>query len=462
MIEGVLNTIEENKMFNKGDKVIVAVSGGPDSMCLLHILYVLQKKLGITLYVAHVNHCLRGEEGNKDEEYVKTVCEKLSIQFKSLRIDVNRIAKEKSISCESAGREVRYKFFEEFKNQLKAEKIAIAHNANDQAETVLMRIMRGAGLQGLTGINPVRDNVFVRPLICTTRGEIEKYCYNNNLHPRIDKTNLETIYSRNKIRLELIPYIQKNFNKDIITVLNRLSDIIKIDNDYLDYISQEKFKKYCEVRVEQVIIFKGAFLEQKAILVRIIRLSLEAVSGDLKDIEKVHIFNIIDIQGCSTGKDIMLPHNILVSSDYGNIIVRKNVKKVIENYEVQYTLKLGCNNITDIKSKIYISLIDLKEYTYYKKDRFIQYFDYNKIKGNIILRNRRKGDKFTPLGMVGSKKLKSLFIDLKISKNKRDKIPLVCFGNEIGWVVGYRISELFKVDKNTKDILAIKFESEEL
>jgi len=462
LIKNVLRTIEENKMFNKGDKVIVAVSGGPDSICLLHMLYVLQNRLGITLYAAHVNHCLRGEEGDKDEEYVKKFCESLSVEFKSLKINVNYIAKEKRISCESAGREARYKFFEELKKELKAEKIAIAHNANDQAETVLMRIMRGAGMQGLTGIRPVRDNIFVRPLIRTTRDEIEKYCDNNNLHPRIDKTNLETIYSRNKIRLELIPYIQNNFNRDIITVLNRLSDIIKIDNDYLNYISQEKFKKYCEIKAQKVIIFKGAFLEDKAVLVRIIRMSLETVAGDLKDIERIHIFNIIDIQKCSTGKEIMLPHNLLASNDYGNIIVKKNIKECMKNCEIQYTLRMGFNNITDIRSKVYINLIDLKEYAYYKKDRFIQYFDYDKIKGSIILRNRRKGDKFIPLGMIGNKKLKSLFIDLKISKDKRNKIPLICFGDDIGWIVGYRISELFKVDKNTKNILAVKFESEEL
>ena len=191
-------------------------------------------------------------------------------------------------------------------------------------------------------------------------------------------------------------------------------------------------------------------------------MSLETVAGDLKDIERIHIFNIIDIQKCSTGKEIMLPHNLLASNDYGNIIVKKNIKECMKNCEIQYTLRMGFNNITDIRSKVYINLIDLKEYAYYKKDRFIQYFDYDKIKGSIILRNRRKGDKFIPLGMIGNKKLKSLFIDLKISKDKRNKIPLICFGDDIGWIVGYRISELFKVDKNTKNILAVKFESEEL
>ncbi len=462
MIESVLEVITKNKMFNRGDKVIVAVSGGPDSICLLHILYVLREKLNITLCAAHVNHCLRGKDADGDEEYVKKFCENLKIQFKSLKIDVNHVSQEEGISCESAGRKVRYSFFQKLKDELKAQKIAIAHNANDQAETILMRIMRGAGLDGLVGIRPVRDNIYVRPLICSTREEIEKYCSLNNLNPRIDKTNLETVYSRNKIRLQLIPYIQENFNKDIIKVLNRFSDTIKIDNDYLSYISQEKFKKYCDIKREKVIISREAFLEKEAILSRIIRMSLKTVVGNLKDFERIHILNIIEVQKHSTGKEQMLPNNILVLNDYGNIIISKNTKKAVSDHKKQYILQVGCNNIFQIKSTIYIELVGAKEYIHCKKNKFIQYFDYNKIEGDIILRNRREGDKFTPLGMVGNKKLKDLFIDLKVSKDKRDDVPIICFGDKIGWIVGYRISELFKVDKNTRNILVIKFESEEL
>ncbi|MHC6181419.1 tRNA lysidine(34) synthetase TilS [Clostridium sp. JNZ X4-2] len=461
MIESVLNTIRKNQMFKANDRVIVAVSGGPDSICLLHILYVLREELNITLFAAHVNHCLRGMEADKDELYVESFCKNLGIEFKSLKINVNEVAKERNISCESAGREERYRFFKKLKVELKAQKIAIAHNANDQAETILMRIIRGAGLNGLIGIRPVRDNIFVRPLIHNTRDEIEKYCDDNNLHPRIDKTNFQTVYSRNKIRLELIPYIQKNFNQDIIEVLNRFSDIIKVDNDYLEYISREKFKKYCDIKLEKVIISKEAFLEQEAILTRIIRFSLESAAKSLKDFEKVHIFNIIDIQKHSTGKELMLPHNMLAVNDYGDIIIRKNVTKTEITCSRQYKLKIGCNYISEIKLKVYVKLTDNKEYIYYNQNKFIQYFDYDKVRGDIILRNRKKGDKLIPLGMFGNKKLKDLFIDLKISKDKRDSIPLICFGDKIAWVVGYRISEIFKVDKNSKTILAIGFESEE-
>ncbi|KAA8671197.1 tRNA lysidine(34) synthetase TilS [Clostridium sp. HV4-5-A1G] len=462
MIESVLNTIKKNKMFNSNDKVIVAVSGGPDSICLLHILYILRKKLNITLVAAHVNHCLRGIEADEDELYVKRFCKNLEIEFKSLKIDIDSIAKKRNISCESAGREERYKFFKRLKIELGAQKIAIAHNANDQAETILMRIIRGAGLNGLIGIRPIRDDIFVRPLIHNTRTEIEKYCSDNNLQPRVDKTNFETVYSRNKIRLELIPYIQKNFNKDIIEVLNRFSETIKVDNDYLEYISREKFKKYCDIKPEKVIIFKEAFLEKKAILTRIVRFSLKSIAKSLIDFEKVHILGIIDIQKHSTGKELMLPHDILAVNDYGNIIIRKNTMKTNKFCSEQYKLKIGCNYIPNINSRIYLKLTDMGGYVSYNQNRFIQYFDYDKIQGDIVLRNRKKGDRIIPLGMTGKKKLKDLFIDLKVPKDTRDNVQLICFGDKIGWVVGYRISELFKVDKNSKTILTIGFESGEL
>lgn len=459
MIETVLDTIESNNMFDKGDKVVVAVSGGPDSLCLLHILHTFEDKLGIKLYAAHLNHCLRGKEADADEEFVKNFCKSINVEFRSKRVDVGEIAKRKNLSCESTGRKIRYEFFDEVKNDIGGNKIAIAHNANDQAETILMRIIRGSGLDGLTGIKAVRDHIFVRPLINTTRFEIEKYCAKNELKPRIDKTNFETIYSRNKIRLELIPYIQKNFNRDIITTLGRLSQTIKVDNDYLNAISREKLKKYCDITQEKVIISKEAFLENKAVISRMLRLCLKEVSGSLQDFEKVHIENIMHIQHHSTGKKIMLPNNIYVLNDYGNIIIKKNIKKNIKRIN-KYKLYKGNNYISDYNCNIYVEFNCKRNVK--NKNKFIQYFDQDKIKGDIILRNREEGDRFTPLGMKGSKKLKSMFIDLKVSKEKRDDIPLICFGEYIGWLVGYRISELFKVDKNTENIVAIKFESEEI
>lgn len=463
MIEKVINTIKCNNMFEVNDKVVVALSGGPDSICLLHILHTLKDEINISIVAAHVNHCLRGEAADNDEMYVKKICEELGIQCFVKREDVHRISKERGISCEMAGREVRYQFFEEVLHKINGNKIAIAHNANDQAETVLMRILRGTGLEGLVGIRPVRDNIFVRPIINLTRDEIENYCDINKLNPRIDKTNFENIYTRNKIRLELIPYIQKNFNSDVIEVLNRFSDTVKVDNEYINNVAKEKYNEYSEISEEKIILKGQLFKEHEAILTRVIRIAIKNIKGNLNNLEKNHIYDIIDIQKKSTGKYIMLPSGIRVTNNYGDIYVYKEEKKhKVQkiNKEVELNL-LEENVVTNHKLKITLDIIKSKEDIKFDKNPLIKYFDYDKIKGVIKLRYRKNGDKFMPFGMSGSKKLKDLFIDLKIPKERRDSIPLITFGDDIAWIVGYRISDKFKINKDTKSILKIKIEREE-
>lgn len=463
MIDKVLNTIKENNMFNAGDKVIVAVSGGPDSICLLHLLYALREELAIRLVAAHVNHCLRGEEADRDEAYVREFCKNIGIECYVKREDVNRIAKEHGISSEMAGRQVRYNFFKKVLDNIEGNKIALAHNANDQAETVLMRMLRGTGLEGLTGIKAVRDGIYIRPIINISRREIEVYCEENKLNPRIDKTNLENIYTRNKIRLEMIPYIEKNFNPDIIQALNRLSHTIKNDNDYITQVSLEKFRRYCKKEENKVIINEEIFMEHDALLTRVIRMALKEVSGSLYNFEKDHIYDIINIQRGSTGKIIMLPNGIRVLNNYGNVYlyITEGQKEEKKN-EIEHKLMPNSKNkLKDMGLNISLKVINNKDELNLAENKLVKYFDYDKIKGDIKLRYRRNGDKFIPLGMKGSKKLKDLFIDLKIPKDERDNIPLVVFEDEIGWIVGYRISDKFKVEKDSKNILQIKIEREE-
>lgn len=464
MIDRVIETIRDNSMFSPGDKVIVAVSGGADSMSLLNILYDVRDQLGISLAVAHVNHCLRGNEADEDEEYVKQFCIKKGIEVYIKRVDVNRLAEEKGISCESAGREARYSFFSEVKERINAQKIALAHNANDQAETMLMHIIRGSGMEGLTGIKPVRDVVYVRPIINVKREEIERYCRENNLEFRTDKTNFENIYARNKIRLELIPYIKNNFNEDIISSLNRLGDTIQKDNEYLDFLAEEKYKSYCENNNGKVIIYKKTFSEKESILTRIIRKALAEVKGDLNNFEKVHIYDIINIQKNFTGKKVSLPCNIEAYNNYGDVIIYDYKKdKIIKNPCIDaYILEKNTTNyISSLKVKITIRKVGNNEKIDFKTHVLTKYFDADKLERDITLRFRKEGDRFTPLGMKGSKKLKDYFMDLKIPREERDKVPLICCGDDIVWIVGYQVDNRFKVDKGTKNILEINIEREE-
>ena len=462
MIHNIINTIEENNMINKGEKIIVALSGGPDSMSLLHGLNNLKTKYDITLYAAHVNHMLRGEDSDNDEKACREFCKSLNIEFFSKNINIDVISREKNISHEMAGREVRYEFFMELFQKLNANKIALAHNLNDQAETVLMRLMRGSGIEGLIGIKPVRDEIFIRPLINTKRVEIEAYCSENNLPVRIDKTNFESIYSRNKVRLELIPYIEENFNSDIVTTLSRMSSLISLDNDFMEENSSKLFQKYCDTKEEKVIIYKDAFNLHYSMLNRIIRKAMMNIKGNMNNIESVHIQNIVQIQKSETGKTTKVPGGIIASNVYKDIYLVKEQHKSqevkVQNFSV--ALSLGENIIPALRSKIILRVIKRDEYSKIKYREDVKYFDYDKI-NNISIRFRQEGDKFSPIGMNGSKKLKDLFMDLKIPREKRDNIPLLCFDEHIGWIIGYRISEKFKIHNQTNNILEVKIERQE-
>lgn len=461
LVDKVLQTIKENSMFDKNDKVIVAVSGGPDSICLLHLLNSIKEELQIKLVVAHVNHCLRGIEADMDENYVKEFCENINVKCYSIAVNINKISEEKNISSEMAGRFARYEYFNKIKSEIGANKIAIAHNANDQAETILMRIMRGTGTEGLIGMKPIRENIFVRPLINTMREQIEAYCERYNLNPRIDKTNLQKIYVRNIVRLELLPYIRKNFNKDIVNVLIRLGDNVKVDSDYLNNISEQKWKLFCERTSEKVIIKKEAFIEHEAILTRIIRKSLIALVGSTYNFERKHIIDIINLQKNNTGMLIELPNSIRAYNNYGNIIIYLKVNEISKDLN-EYTLTIGEENkIPNTNLIVNIRVLEGGEKINLKKNDYVKYFDYDKIDGKMTLRYRRDGDRFISIGMTGTKKLKDIFINLKIDKLKRNRIPLICFSEDVAWIVGYRVSEKFKVENKTKKVLEIKVEREE-
>ena len=473
MLQKVVEFVDKHYMIKKGDKIIVALSGGPDSICLIHILNKLKDKYGIQLYAAHVNHCLRGKDSDGDESYAEEFCKSLGIEFFSKRIDINEMAERLNMSSETAGREARYNFFDELRESLGADKVALAHNLNDQAETVLMRIIRGAGIEGLQGIKPIRDGIYIRPILSLSRSEIEQYCEDNNLNPRTDKSNFENIYNRNKIRLELIPYIEKNFNKDIINTLNRLSGIVSKDNEYLESVAREKYLSYCICKENSVTVRSGLLKEKESIVSRVIRKALSELKGDLKNIELVHINDIIELFTMGTGKEVHLPGGIHAENIYGdiNIYIYKH-RKVMLGREVKesYMILDKSSDVNEIPSIKFINEIDVTisirlmekgENINFGEDTLKRYFDYDKIRRSISLRHRREGDRYTPYGMKGSKKIKDLFIDLKIPKDERDSIPLICFDEEIAWVVGYSVSNNYSVTKNTNNILEIKVEKGE-
>lgn len=307
--EKVFETIKKYNMIEENDSIVVAVSGGPDSMSLLNVLIKLKQKMNITLVVAHVNHMIRAV-ADSETEYVKKFCHDNGIDCFVKKVDVVKLAEQQKISTEEAGRNIRYDFFEEVFEKINANKIAIAHNKNDNAETVLMNIMRGSGVTGLKGIEPVRANKFIRPLIECDRKSIEQYCINQNLNPKFDESNKENIYTRNKVRNLLIPYIEKEFNPNIIESINRLSNIATQENEYIDRIVKKECANIIISKTKQEVKLDlkkfnalDDFIKSKAFLEYV-----RELFGTTKGIEKIHIQDIIKMCEKNIGNKFLTPN----------------------------------------------------------------------------------------------------------------------------------------------------------
>ena len=327
MKEKVINTIRKFNLIQPGDKIVIGVSGGPDSISMLNILNEIKEEFQIELYVAHINHMIR-EEAVDDEKYVQSYCEKNGIQCYVKRIDVQQFANTYKIGTEEAGRKVRYDFFEEVMQNVGANKIGIAHNKNDKIETIIMNLLRGSGLSGLKGIEPIRDNKYIRPLIECDRQEIENYCEQHQLEPRIDKTNFENDYTRNKIRNIIIPYIKEEFNPNIIETIDRLSQVATDESNYIDKQTNIIYQKLLIAETENEIILKlkDFNAQDKVIKNRIILLAIKQLMGSTQRIEKIHIEDIIKLCDNNVGNKFLTPNkNIKFLVKDKKLYIRRNV-----------------------------------------------------------------------------------------------------------------------------------------
>ncbi|MDV9761614.1 tRNA lysidine(34) synthetase TilS [Clostridioides difficile] len=458
IFDKVLSTINKHNLIQKGDKIVLGLSGGPDSVCLLHVLNRLKKDFNIEIYAAHLNHQIRGIEAQKDALYVSKLCEDMGIVFFVKSINVPKYCENEGLSLEEGARKLRYEMFYEIKDKIKANKIAIGHNLNDQAETVMMRIMRGTGLKGLKGIDYIRDNCIIRPILDVERNEIEEYCEAYNLNPRIDKTNLENIYTRNKIRLDLLPYMKDNFNSNVIESIVRMSNSLKSDNDYIEKEAEAKFREVSNIKEKGFVeINLDDFVcLHDAIKVRVLRNSIKHILGDTNFVDQRHIEDIMSLEDNSkVNKMLTLPRNIFVYRKKDSIIL---TNEEIVNEEIEFYYNVPSNGfikIKELKQIIETQVMSIDRYKSMKLDNSSKGFDFNKVKGGIVIRSRRQGDKIK-LAM-GSKKVKDLFIDLKIPKEERCKIPIITDSEGIICVGDYKISENYKIDENTKEVLKINF-----
>ena len=324
MKQKVKETIKKYNLINSGDKIVLGVSGGPDSIAMLDILRQLRDEIKFEIYVVHINHNIRGKDADEDEEYVKKYCENYNIKCFSKKIDVPTIAQNEKIGTEEAGRKVRYEYFDEILQKTNSNKIGIAHNKNDKVETIIMHLLRGSGVSGLRGIEPIRENKFIKPLIECDRQEIEKYCKENNLQPRIDKTNFENEYTRNKIRNIVIPYIKEQFNPNIIETITRLSEVISNEDNFIEKIAQETYNKLLVIeennRIE--LNLKEFNLLDEVLKNRIILIATKKIFGSTQGIEKVNITDIIKLCNNNIGNKFLMPN--------------KNLKVLVQNRKVNF------------------------------------------------------------------------------------------------------------------------------
>ncbi len=457
MTDRIYGAIKKYGMLQDCENIVVGVSGGADSVCLLFVLNKIIKNHypHIKITAAHINHMLRGKAADEDERYTRELCEKLNIDFKVKKTDAAEYAKEKGISVEMAGREIRYGFFEEISRDLKKCRIAVAHNADDRAETIFYNILRGTGIYGLKGIAHVRGNI-IRPLLDERKKDIRDFCTENQLLVREDESNFSTEYTRNKIRLETIPYINERFGVDFSDKLIRLGENAFLDEEFITESADREMKKCVDISADgQKYVLDVSYFKtlHKAVKVRILKY-IFPVNLSRSNIEEILDFT----ENSHSGKVIHLPGNMQAENLYGKIVFSpKNAWESAECFEYRPE---GTFYIKETGNTVICTVCgyneNMAETGKICNKALKQIFDYDKISENAVLRNRRNGDVFSPYNGKGCKKLKDFFIDAKVERRERDKKILLADGNRILWIAGMRRSGECIPGPFTKRILRIE------
>lgn len=446
MKEKILKTIKENKLIKKGDKIILGISGGPDSICLFNILYSLKKEFNLKLVLVHVNYNFRGKDSISDEKFIRNLAKKFKIK---LHVKNIKLSDYKKKNLEEYFREVRYNYFNEILKLEKAQKIAVAHNKDDQIETILMHFMRGSGLAGLSGMK-IKNNKIIRPLMETKKKDILAYLKQEGIKYREDKTNKDLKFTRNRIRHQLIPYLEKNYNPNLRDTLYKNSLILRDEQELISNLVKDIFdKKVLKSENKYEISFKN-FNSFHIALRR--RLLICVINEKFKkDISLLMVNEILNLLDNSKNGSKKIIKEIEIIKNYDKITIRETKEQTIVK---KLNLKIvGETKIPFLGFKFITKKVD--RCSRISKNKC--YIDLNKVNEELFVRVREKGDKFCPKGIAGSQKLKDFFINQKIEQDKRDYIPLVVNDkNEIVWIVGFRVDKRFVPEKKSKNILEIR------
>ena len=466
-LDNVDRTISNHHMFRSGDSVLVGVSGGPDSVALFHILSTLASKYFIRLGIAHLNHCLRSDESDRDARFVSGFAERYRVPFHLDKKNVRAYAASHKLSIEEAGRKVRYEYLTLVAERKGYDKIALGHHADDNAESVLMYLIRGSGLKGLSGIGPVRGGKIIRPLIRQTRSEILKYLENYQIDYVTDTSNTDKQYLRNRIRHHLIPLLARTYNPNIVDNLNRLSDIVRSDDRWIRRQIQPMIEKSVLKVEEGRITLSIPLLAglHKAVQRRLLRCMIERVKGDLRRITYAHIEAIRNLAqtGPSDGR-LDLPDRILITRNKEMLTLSKEKQplRLLTSppgpaVEKGYAYQIQASDtvyIRELGMCLKASMVPIEPLPDFETaGHTVAFFDMNTLEFPLILRNFQPGDRFSPIGLGGSQKIKDFFANKKVPREERTRRPILTSGEKIIWVVGYRIDDSVKINPSTRRVL---------